>query len=236
MMDAFTRQHLRRLAEATAEPAVSIYIPSIRAGREVQQNAIRFKNLLKRAATQLTDQGAYAGELRKRFSEVGKLEADEEWWQYQSDCLAVFLAADRQELYRLPIQVNERVVIGPRFHVTPLIPLVQTEGRFYVLAVSQNAVRLLEGLRDEIGAEAVLLDEGIGKVSLVGAGMKTHPGVAAKMFSALSAAGVNIEMISTSTIRVSVVIAKGQVETAVQAVHAAFELGEDAPVDEAQNA
>jgi aspartate kinase len=72
----------------------------------------------------------------------------------------------------------------------------------------------------------VLVDEDVAKVSLVGAGMKTHPGVAARMFTALSDAGVNIEMISTSTIRVSVVIAADQVETAVRAVHDAFGLAE----------
>jgi aspartate kinase len=87
---------------------------------------------------------------------------------------------------------------------------------------------VLEPLADEVGAAGIRVDEDIAKVSLVGAGMKTHPGVAAKMFGALSAAGVNIEMISTSTIRVSVVVAKEQVETAVQAVHAVFGLGDDA--------
>jgi aspartate kinase len=87
---------------------------------------------------------------------------------------------------------------------------------------------VLEPLADEVGAAGIKVDEDIAKVSLVGAGMKTHPGVAARMFGALSAAGVNIEMISTSTIRVSVVVAKEQVETAVQAVHAVFGLGDDA--------
>jgi aspartate kinase len=91
---------------------------------------------------------------------------------------------------------------------------------------------VLEGLNEEIGATGINVDEDIAKVSLVGAGMKTHPGVAARMFGALSAAGVNIEMISTSTIRVSVVIAKSQVQTAVQAVHAAFGLGDDLTIAE----
>jgi len=90
-----------------------------------------------------------------------------------------------------------------------------------------KARAVLDPLCHEIGAVGVRVDNDIGKVSLVGAGMKTHPGVAAKMFGALSAAGVNIEMISTSTIRVSVVVAGDQVETAVQAVHAAFGLGAD---------
>ena len=98
---------------------------------------------------------------------------------------------------------------------------------------ARQARALLELLAKEVGAAGVDVDEAIAKVSLVGAGMKTHPGVAARMFSALSAAGVNIEMISTSTIRVSVVVADSQVETAVQAVHAAFGLGADAVVAEA---
>jgi len=93
---------------------------------------------------------------------------------------------------------------------------------------TDKARAVLEPLCSELGAAGVMVDEEIAKVSLVGAGMKTHPGVAAKMFGALSAGGVNIEMISTSTIRVSVVVAKDQVETAVQAVHAAFGLGDDA--------
>jgi len=88
----------------------------------------------------------------------------------------------------------------------------------------QRALASLRALADEVGAEDVLLDERIGKVSLVGAGMKTHPGVAAAMFAALAEAGVNIEMISTSTIRVSVVIREDDVPMAVRALHERFEL------------
>ena len=76
---------------------------------------------------------------------------------------------------------------------------------------------------DEIGARSVDVDLEIGKVSLVGAGMKSHPGVAARTFAALSDSGINIEMISTSTIRISCVVKADQVEAAVQALHAAFE-------------
>ena len=95
-----------------------------------------------------------------------------------------------------------------------------------------RAVKLLDALQDTVGMEEVVFDEAIGKVSLVGAGMKTHPGVAATMFSALSDAGVNIEMISTSTIRVSVVVRQDDVQTAVRAVHDAFGLGADAVAEE----
>jgi aspartate kinase len=95
-----------------------------------------------------------------------------------------------------------------------------------------EARELLAPRLGEIGAEDLVVDPAVAKVSLVGAGMKTHPGVAARMFSALSAAGVNIQMISTSTIRVSVVVADADVTTAVRAVHDAFELAAEAVVAE----
>lgn len=95
-------------------------------------------------------------------------------------------------------------------------------------ADAAKAQDVLEAIGGDVDATGIVVDEHIGKVSLVGAGMKTHPGVAAKMFEALSDAGINIEMISTSTIRVSVVVADRDVATAVQLVHDAFGLGEDA--------
>ena len=81
---------------------------------------------------------------------------------------------------------------------------------------------ILDRLAAEVGATAVDLDDAIAKVSLVGAGMKSHPGVAADMFEALADAGINIEIISTSSIRVSCVVRATEVEQAVQAVHAKF--------------
>ena len=78
----------------------------------------------------------------------------------------------------------------------------------------------------DISAGDVLTDDGIAKVSLVGAGMKTHPGVSAEMFETLAEHGINIEMISTSPIRITCVVRSEQVEEAVQALHGAFALGE----------
>jgi aspartate kinase len=88
------------------------------------------------------------------------------------------------------------------------------------------ALEALEAVRGELGIGAVASDSSMGKVSIVGAGMKSHPGVAAKTFSVLGDAGVNIEMISTSPIKISCVIREEHVEQAVRELHAAFELGE----------
>ena len=86
------------------------------------------------------------------------------------------------------------------------------------------AVSVAQSLATELGAGSVAVDEQIGRVSLIGAGMKTHPGVAATMFETLAANGINIEMISTSAIRISCVVRQDQVETAVVKLHDAFKL------------
>jgi len=91
----------------------------------------------------------------------------------------------------------------------------------------QTAMSALDKLKDTVGYESLQYDDSVGKVSIVGAGMSSSPGISARFFEALSDAGVNIEMISTSEIRVSVVVAEGQVEDAVRAAHAAFDLGSD---------
>ncbi len=99
-----------------------------------------------------------------------------------------------------------------------------------------TAEPVMSRVAKQLNAGAVTHDDGIAKVSLVGAGMKTSPGVAAKMFRVLADNGVNIEMISTSTIRVSVVVRAAMMQTAVQALHTAFGLdsGDDysAPLPE----
>jgi aspartate kinase len=89
---------------------------------------------------------------------------------------------------------------------------------------------LLKETAEEIGATGVQTDAEIAKVSLVGAGMKTHPGVAADMFDALADAGINIEVISTSSIRVSCVVRASDIERAVRAIHDRFELSEEAKI------
>ena len=86
-----------------------------------------------------------------------------------------------------------------------------------------DAERIAKQVAGEIDAESVDVDAEIAKVSLVGAGMKSHPGVAAKVFETLASADINIEMISTSTIRISCVVRADEVEAAVQALHHAFE-------------
>jgi aspartate kinase len=94
-------------------------------------------------------------------------------------------------------------------------------------ADGQVAMSALSRIKDAVGYDSLLYDDQIGKVSLIGAGMRSLPGVTARFFAALAAAGVNIEMISTSEIRISVIVDEGQVDDAVAATHTAFDLDSD---------
>jgi aspartate kinase len=91
----------------------------------------------------------------------------------------------------------------------------------------QAAMAALARTQAEVGYDKLLYDDKIGKVSLIGAGMRSHPGITSKFFAAIAAAGVNIGMISTSEIRISVVVDEADVDDAVRATHTAFDLDAD---------
>ena len=114
-------------------------------------------------------------------------------------------------------------------NVDMIVQNTSTEGitdiSFTMPSADMNvAEKLVQQVADEIGAEGVTHDQDIAKVSLVGAGMKSSPGIAAKMFRTLADESINIEMISTSTIRISVVIATADLERAARTLHTAFGL------------
>ncbi len=92
-----------------------------------------------------------------------------------------------------------------------------------------KAVAALEGRKDSIGFDAIVYNDHVGKVSLIGAGMRSHPGVTATFCEALADAGVNIDIISTSEIRISVLVRDVELDVAVNAIHKAFDLGGDDP-------
>jgi len=94
-------------------------------------------------------------------------------------------------------------------------------------ADGQRALELLRSAQAALGFQELLYDDRIGKVSVIGAGMRSHPGVSAKFFAALAEAGVNIQMITTSEIRISVVVGQSDVDVAVNATHKSFGLDAD---------
>nr|WP_221203678.1 aspartate kinase [Modestobacter versicolor] len=126
-----------------------------------------------------------------------------------------------------------RVLADAEINIDMIVQNVSTEAKLtdisFTLPKSDGpaAIAALERVKHTVGYTGVSFDQHIGKVSLVGAGMRSHPGVSAKFFGALADAGVNLELISTSEIRISVVCRDTDVDLAVRAVHDAFDLGSE---------
>ena len=153
------------------------------------------------------------------------------------------VAHDRSEgkitVYGVPDRPGEaaqifRVLADAEVNIDMIVQNVSAEASkladiSFTLPVSDGptALAALEGVKHTVGYTDVSFDQHIGKVSLVGAGMRSHPGVSAKFFGALADAGVNLELISTSEIRISVVCRDTDVDLAVRAVHDAFDLGSE---------
>ncbi len=146
-MDILTKAELEQLMRREEQWCVSIYMPTHRTGAETQQDPIRLKNLLGGAEKHLSDEGVGRRDIQKMLEPASKLLQESYFWQHQSDGLAIFLSANRIRRYRLPLNFAELMVVTDHFHISPLLPLFTGDGQFYVLALSQNEVRLLLGTR-----------------------------------------------------------------------------------------
>ena len=148
-MESLTRDNLRELIDTEGEWCVSFYMPTMR-GAEAQQNVIRFRNLLREAEGQLSQVGMRVPDIEAFLGPAQGLLNDAALWRSTRDGLAVFVAENHLSHYYLPEAVEEVVTVRRRFHLKPLFALLSGDGRFYVLALSQDQVRLLEGTRDSV--------------------------------------------------------------------------------------
>ncbi|HJR79116.1 MAG TPA: hypothetical protein VJ821_03520 [Anaerolineales bacterium] len=149
-MDILNRANLQELIEASGNRCVSIYMPAHPVGAEQQQNPIRLRNLLTQAKKDLLAYGLRRPEADALFRPGEDLLLDPDFWQHQGEGLAVFLSNDFARFYRLPVKFNELLTIENNFHINPLLPLLSTEGRYYILAINLNGIRLFLATRDTI--------------------------------------------------------------------------------------
>jgi len=157
-MNLINKHELQRLMEKCERPCVSIYMPAHRAGREVQGDSIRLKNLLNKAEEQLIAAGIRAPEALDMLEPTRQILTDTIFWQNQSDGLALFISGEFMRYYRVPLAFETLAITGGRFHLKPLLSLLTGDGRFFILALSQNEVRLLQGTHysvDEIHLEHI---------------------------------------------------------------------------------
>ena len=154
-LSAVTREEIQNLLQTPGRPCVSIYMPTFRAGAETQQNPIRLKNLLRRVQERLVETGMKDTDAAELMTPVRELVDDQTFWQQQADGLAIFRSPEVFKTFRLPTPLDENAVVEHRFHLKPLFSLVNGDGRFYVLALSQQKIRLIAASRH--GAEELEL-------------------------------------------------------------------------------
>lgn len=150
-MDLLNRTQLRRLAESEGDACISLYMPTYRHESDWSQNTTRLKNLLREARNQLREQDYREELIDDILADARELLDRPGFWRSSiGDGLAVFITPDGTEHFRLPLSFEEVVVVEDRFHLKPLFPLIAANNRFYLLALSQNDVRLYQGTHQSI--------------------------------------------------------------------------------------
>lgn len=147
-VDTITQREIKELGEQRVGPLVSIYMPTERTGRDAQGSPIQLKNMLREAQQSLARQGLEDREIQGLLAPAQELVHSADFWTHQGDALAVFLGPGGYvKTFRLPMRLQPQCSIGERFCVTPLLPLVGRNGRFYVLAVSEKNTHAFVGNR-----------------------------------------------------------------------------------------
>ena len=149
-MAMLSKHELLEIAEAASDPAVSILMPTHRAGSEVRQDPIRLKNLLNEAETRLTGRGLRRLDADALLAPAVALLDGPEFWYHRSAGLALYLAQGFMRVIDLPYQPEERLAIGPGFRLRPLLGLLEAGERFTVIAVSLAGARVFAGDRERL--------------------------------------------------------------------------------------
>jgi hypothetical protein len=140
-------QDVEMLSRIQETPSISLYLPTFRQGQEVQQNAIRFKNVLAKAADSLKSGGLKERQVNRLLAPASRLLTDKYFWEHQMEGLAVFRTPRRAFSFCIPVIPEEQVFVGGRLHLKPLFSLFAGNGRFYALALGRSRVRLYLGTR-----------------------------------------------------------------------------------------
>src|SRR5215204_1598366 len=140
-MDVLKQEDLLRLTQIADDWCVSLYLPTHKVSTD-QQDSILFRKLVTGAEEKLLEYGLRRPEVLTGMRAVQDLLLDSDFWRHQSDGLAVFLSPTLSQVFRLPAPFEELTVIGKKFHLKPLLPMLNADGQFYILAISLNEVRL----------------------------------------------------------------------------------------------
>lgn len=147
-MNVLNHEHIAELISHPSQLCISLFMPTHRAGRERQQDAIRLKNLISTAREEFLKRNESAGAADKLLQPASKLPSeDDTLWRHRKDGLACFCAPDFFRAYRVPIHLKEQMFVGDRFQIRPLLPLLRSDARLYILALTQESAKLYEATK-----------------------------------------------------------------------------------------
>jgi hypothetical protein len=152
-MDLLPLKAFKELMEFRGETCISMYMPTQKAGKEVSQNSIRYKNLLQEVERKLEDRQLGKRDMQDYLQPLKQLMSKETFWRNQGIGLAIFYQQGELLAYRLPIPFEEKVFISDRYYIRPLLPMFVENEKFYLLALDLKDVKLYGGTRytvDEI--------------------------------------------------------------------------------------
>lgn len=143
-MNILTKEEVKALMGRHSDVCISMFLPALKGGGEIQQRRFNLLNQLKETQHRLLVEHPLAVEHGKLLKPVYALLDDEQSWQAIGDSLAMFCAHDEFHCYRIPFDCKSQVILTDHFYLKPLLPLFVADQRFYLLALSQNDLRLFE--------------------------------------------------------------------------------------------
>lgn len=146
-MTLISMNDLRQLMDTEENCCISIYMPAHSEKAEIEKDQIRFKNLIRKAEKSFDELEPSAKARDQALTRGRQLLEEISFWRKSGDGLAAFWSVEQFQPYRLPLKFEELLVAAPRFHIKPLLPLFSSDGQFFVLALSQNEVRMLQCTR-----------------------------------------------------------------------------------------
>jgi len=149
-MNVLSQDDVQELLDWKTPPCVSIFLPTERSGPQQQQNPIRLKNVIHGAQQKLQERGLSRAEADRILGPLQPLQSDIQEWTHLSEGLACFCAPDFFRCFHLPMPLDEAVYVNDRFHIKPVVPLLGSDARFYILALTQSTARLYEATRYSI--------------------------------------------------------------------------------------
>ena len=149
-MDRLSKNEIKTLLEKHGGLCVSIFLPTSRGGLESQQDELRLRHQIRDTENRLLLENLRSTGVERLLEPFKALLEDGGFWLHTIDGLAIFRTLEMFSYYRLPFSFKEQVVVSDHFYLKPLLPFLATGGRFYILALSQNSIRLLEGTRFNI--------------------------------------------------------------------------------------